>query len=572
MAGSLIRDLTSMKFAMLRNSPRGMRMLGWVLGALAVLGTWALVVLADDAVRAEVAMLALVVWLVGAALGPVTMSGAGVLRPEYFALLPIERRRLALALLATTFPGVASGYVLLACLVIVVPASDSTSPISAVIVAVLGAVLTWVVTLTLSRVVYGLLGAAMRTRLGVEIAAIQFGLMIGALMAGWIAVMAAIQSLPVLLREGVGTAAADMLAWVPSSWALTAALAVPGRPAAVAIWLGALLVLAALLLGAATALLRTDVGGGSAQRRRRPWGSRVLDGRAILPSTSIGAVLGKELRQWWRDPWRSLELRSSIWTGVTIGVFALTAPWMRDYASVAGLVVAFMVALGGVNLYGQDGTAIWLTVVGQREDTVRSDVRGRQLATILLFAVPAVVVSTVFASIVGSFATLPIVAAMLPALFGVASGVSVLMSAVGVSPGVDPRRRVGPNDAGGDLGLQVQVAMWSTGLLVAPTIAAIVGSVAGVIGTTPGTVPWWVIPIGIANGVLGFWGLGRLATVYLRDRLPTVFSQIRYRRNDDEGGGALVAFAHASQKAEDAAREAKEKERRRKVGASNVAE
>ncbi len=569
MAGSLTADLVSMKFALLRNGPRGMRVLGWVVGAVAVLGTWALVLLADPAVRTEVAMLSLVVWLVGAALGPVSMSGAGVLRPEYFALLPIDRRRLALGLLASTFPGVASGYVLLACLVVVVPASASSTPVLAVAVGVVGAVLSWAVALTLSRVVYAVLGAAMRTRLGVEISAIQFGVLIGSMLAGWIAVTAAIQTIPVLLSRGIGADAASVLVWSPSSWALNAATAVPDEVITTALWLAALVLLGAAQVGAAIALLRTDVGGGSARRRRRPVGSHVLHGRPILPTTAVGGVLGKELRQWWRDPWRSLELRTSIWTGITIGVFALTAPWLREYAAVAGLVVAFMVALGGCNLYGQDGTAIWMTVVGQRRDTVRADVRGRQLATILLFAIPACVVALLFSVVVGSFAALPIVAALLPALFGVASGVSVLMSAVGVSPGVDPRRRVGPNDAGGDLGLQVQVAMWGTGLLVAPTLAAVVLGVTGVVGAA-GTVPWWAIAVGVVNGLLGYWVLGLVAIGYLRDRLPTVFGQIRYRRNDDSGGGVLGRFAAASQKAEDAARAAKEKERREKVGASEA--
>jgi ABC-2 type transport system permease protein len=160
---------------------------------------------------------------------------------------------------------------------------------------------------------------------------------------------------------------------------------------------------------------------------------------------------------------------------------------------------------------------------------------------------------------------------MLPALFGAASGISVLLSAVGVSPGVDPRRRVGPNDAGGDLGLQVQVAMWSTVLLVTPTIAAIVLSLTGVLGTA-GAPPWWAVAVGVVNGALAYWLLGRAAIAYLERRLPTVFSQIRYRRFDDDEGGLLVSFAQASQKAEDQARAAKEKERRAKVGARNMGE
>lgn len=567
----MVGVLISMKFAMLRHSPRGMRITGWVVGALLVLGTWASGIGAADGVRSEVVMLLLVLWLVGAAFGPVTMSGAGVLRPEFFALLPLDRRRLALGLLVSTFPGVASGYVLLASLVVLAPAVASDAPAAAVPVALVGGVLTWVLMMTLSRVVYSLLGAAMRTRLGVEISAMQFGLAIGSMFAGWIAVSQAFVTIPSLLRSGVEEDVAAALTWMPSSWAVNAVDAAgSGRAAASLGWLALLVAAVAVLLAAAAVLLRTDVGGASPRRQRRPLGSRVLTGRPLLPSTATGAVVGKELRQWWRDPWRSLELRSAIWTGVVVGVFALAAPWTRDIAPLAGLVVAMMVALGGCNLYGQDGTALWLTIVGQREDTVRADVRGRQIATILLFATPAVVVSAVFTAIVGVGWATPAVAALLPAIFGVASGVSVLMSAIGVSPGVDPRRRVGPNDAGGDLGLQVQVALWSTSVLAAPTVLVVALTLTGAIGDRPGVVPWWVFAVGVLNGALGFWLLGRVAIGYLRDRLPTVFSQIRYRRNDDEGHGVLAGFARTSQRYEDQARAAKEKQRREKVGAGNV--
>lgn len=567
----MVGDLISMKFAMLRNSPRGLRMLGWVVGGLLVAGTWAAAVMAEPAVRAEVVMLLLLMWLVGAALGPVTMSGAGVLRPEFFALLPLDRGRLALGLLVSTFPGVASGYVLLASLVIVVPAATSGAPLQAVPVAIIGGVLTWILAMTLSRVVYGLLGAAMRTRLGVEISALQFGVLIGSLLAGWIVVSQAFATIPVLLRTGVGEQAAGVLRWMPSSWALDAVQTSSSRDSLTSLgWMGLLLVTTAVLLGAAVLLLRTDQGGAGARSRRRPLGSDVLAGRPVLPQTPTGGVVGKEVRQWWRDPWRSLELRSSIWTGVVVGVFALVAPWAREFAPFAGLVVAGMVALGGCNLYGQDGTAIWMTIVGQRRGTVRADVRGRQASTILLFAVPALVVSALFVTLTGSAWAWPLVAAMLPAMFGVASGMSVLMSAIGVSPGVDPRRRVGPNDAGGDLGLQVQVALWGTMVLVSPTIGALVLGMTGQLGGQPGVPPWWGVLVGLANGVLGYWGLGRLAIGYLEHRLPTVFSQIRYRRNDEKGGGPLAWFARSAQKSEDAAREAKEKGRREKVGARNM--
>lgn len=565
----MVGVLISMKFAMLRNSPRGMRIAGWVLGGLLVLGSWAAVVGAADAgVRAEVLMLVGAAWTVGAVLGPVSMSGAGVLRPEHFALLPLDRRRLALGLLAATFPGVASAYVLLVALAVLVLAATSGTAAAAVLVGLLGAVLAWAVALTASRVVYALLGAAMRTRLGVEISAVQFGLIIAGMFAGWVVISQASATVPELLRDGVGPAAAGVLGWLPSSWPVLAVVAAEqGRVLHALGWLGALALVLAVLLLAAAALLRVDLDGGRARTRGRPLGSRVLTGPTLLPTTSLGAVAGKELRQWWRDPWRSLEIRSAIWTGIFVGVFTLTAPWAREFAPLSGLFVAFMIALGGCNLYGQDGSALWLSVVGQRADTVRAEVRGRQLALLLIFAPPTVVVTAALVLLTRAWWAWPVVGAMIPALLGVACGVAVLLSAVGVSPGVDPRRRTGPNDAGGDLGLQIQVAIWSTTALVAPTLAVVVLGVTGALGY--GGVPWWAFGVGALNGVVGYLVLGRLTMTYLQDRLPVVFSQIRYRRRDDDHrrSGLLVRLSRMSQKGEDTAREAKEKEKQERAGA-----
>lgn len=554
----MVGILISMKFAMLRHSPIGMRLAGWVIGGILVIITWAGGLLATDAaVRADVLMVIFVCWFVGAALGPVTMSGAGVLRAEYFTLLPIARRRLALGLLGAVFPGVASGYLLLAGLAIMIPAFAG-SP-AAVMVALPAALLSWAMTIIVSRLIYAALGSAMRTWLGVEIAGLQFGFLIGGLLAGWMVVVQAFRTVPELITYGLADPIGAVLAWLPSSWALNAVQAAAAGDGAGALgWLGALVVATAALLGLAVRLLRPQLDGGTTRRARRPLGSRVLTGRRLLPATELGAVLGKELRQWWRDPWRKLEWRSGIYTGLVIGLFAYLSGSFQLAAPLSGLMIAFMICLSGCNLYGQDGSAAWLTVVGQRPGSVRADVRGRQLAMIILFAVPALIVSVLLIMITGQHWAWPAVIAGLPALTGVASGLAIMISAVAVSPGVDPRRRVGPNDAGGDLSLQANLAIWLTVLLVTPTAAAVI---IGHLALLPWG-PWLAIAVGVINGWLGFWLLGRLTIGYLADRLPTLFARIRYGRNDDGAAAGLIGSLESSaQKAEEAARAAKEKER-----------
>ena len=74
------RILISLKFTLLRNSSKGLRLVGWIFGALFVLGTWLAVIAAssDDA-RGSVLSLAFAGWVLGAALGPVLLSGSGAL-------------------------------------------------------------------------------------------------------------------------------------------------------------------------------------------------------------------------------------------------------------------------------------------------------------------------------------------------------------------------------------------------------------------------------------------------------------------------------------------------------------
>ncbi len=553
--GELVRTLVSMKLTMLRHAPKGQRPLGWVLGAGLVVATWLAALLpSDDDVRAEVLLLVLAAWGVGSALGPVTMSGPGVLRPDQLTLLPVSRSRLASGLLVATFPGIASGYVLLA---VLSPVALAGSPV-AVVVGVLTGVLTWVLMITASRLVFGVLGALMRTRLGVEISALQFGAIIAGMLAGWMVVSTAVRTVPDLLRDGLPDGSVvEVLRALPSSWSVRAVeSASAGDVGGAALWTGALLGLVVVLVGLAALVLRPSLDRSRGGRRRRMLGSRVLTGRALLPDSPLGAVVGKELRQWWRDPWRGLEVRTAVYTGLLTGLLALLSVQYQALAPLAGLVIAFMVCLVACNLYGQDGSAVWLTVVGETASTARDEVLGRRLALLLLFGPPTVVISVLLVLVGGAHWAWPLVLAALPALLGVAVGVAVTISSVAVSPGVDPRRRVGPNDAGGDLGLQAQVAFWGTVVLVLPTAGAIGW------GYASGS-PWLAVPVGLLNGALAWWALGRATTAYVRPRLVGVFMRIRYGIRDDRGAvGALGWLETSSHDYEAKVRRDKEEHRR----------
>ncbi|RMI07073.1 hypothetical protein EBM89_13960 [Cellulomonas triticagri] len=560
--------MIALKFAMLRNSLPGLRAAGWVIGGVLVAVTWAAAVLVpDEGIRRSVLLLVLAGWLVGGMVGPVLMSGAGVLRAEYFALLPLPRRVVARGLLVSVFVSIAAGYVLLAQGSVV--AHAARGGVVPALVGAVGAVLAGAGVIMLSRVVYGLLGAAMQSRLGIQIAGVQFGIMFAAMFTGWMVVSVTVESVAVLLRRGLAEGPVlTVLEALPSSWPLLAAdRAAAGDLGGALLLLGALAALDAVLLAAALALL-VPRPGRTARRRGRPRSPALVAGGGLLPATQTGAVIGKEIRQWRRDPWRALESSTALWTGIVIGTLLLLVDWARPGAAFAGVIVAFVLGLGGCNLYGQDGTAVWQNVVGEDATSVRSDVRGRQWAMLLVFAPRVLAVTVPFVVLSGAWWTVPLVAAAIPAVMGAATGAAVLTSAIGVSPGVDPRRRVGPNDANGNIGLHVWVVILATSVAVAPTVVALVW---GAPRPAPVT-STLVVVVGVLNGLGAAWLLGRVAVAYLAGRLPDVFSRIRYGRLFTDGpdgagadGGLLDWVARTTLRGEVRAREMKQEERDKRL-------
>ncbi|MGP4113629.1 hypothetical protein ACTWP5_22310 [Streptomyces sp. 4N509B] len=540
------RELLGLKFTILGHSSEGTRLARRLCWPAAVAATWAAVLLADgESARHDVLLLLLAVWCAGWMLGPVLASGAGVLRPAFFALMPIERRRLGLALLAASCVGVGPAVTVLSLAALTVHAADVSSAASAsasasasatasstmatpgaIAVALLAVPLSLVLMVALSRLVYALMGSAMGSRLGVTITAIQYGALLAGLTTGWMAVAGVEQGLRTVIEDGLPSeSAARALEASPTSWPVLAVEAAgDGRWGTAAGWLLALAG-AALVLAVLCSLVLTPRLPRHPRRGRRPLGSRVATGRPLLPDTPLGAVTGKELRQWWRDPWRSLELQCAAWISVFLVVIALPSG-NAEILPFAGVAVALMATLCGCNLLGQDGTAFWMTVVGAGPRTVRDDVRGRQAALLILFGPPSVVLTVVFTLLSGAHWAWPLVAATLPALLGAGIGSAVLLSVVAATPGVDPRYRVGPNDAG-DVSYQFWIAMSVTPLLTLPTVALAVA------GHASGTA--WLagaaILVGLANGVLVAWLLGRIAHRRLAARLPETFVRLRYGRS-----------------------------------------
>lgn len=557
------RWLISLKLTMLRHSTPGMRVAGSVIGGALVIVTWAATLNAgSDAARHSVLTLGLLLWGVGTAIGPVLMSGAGTLRPSYFTLLPFGRLALGRGLLVSVYVSIAAG-VVLAALLATGAHAVRLSPVT-LVVAIPGAVLTWVLLVALSRLVYGLLGAAMGSRAGVEIASVQFGLMFAGMFAGWIPVQVAIERTPDFLATGITDAVVTRgLDLSPTSWTVLAVeRAARGDWGGALLLLGGLAVLAAAVIAVTIPLLVPSTEPARRRRGRRR-SARLVAGGGLLPATPTGAVVAKEVRQWSRDAWRMIETQSGVWTGVLIGAFALASEELDAVAAFAGLIITFMVGISACTVYGQDGSAVWLDVVGQDEGSVRADVRGRQWGVVLTVLPKILLVSAVFVLLSQAWWAVPILLAAIPALLGAATGAALIVAAVGVSPGVDPRQRVGPNDAVGNISFHVWISMLLMQVAVLPTGGMLLLHLfAPAVWTAPA-----LVAVGIANGVGAAWALGLVTIGYLDKRLPDLFSRIRYGQVFRAGkprtgwAGALDWFESSTLKGEQQAKELKQKQR-----------
>ncbi|GAA2600276.1 hypothetical protein GCM10010399_33850 [Dactylosporangium fulvum] len=478
--------MAQMKVAVLRHAYRGQRAqtagTGAVLGLLLAAGTVYLAWMDPELLAAGYA-----VWLLGWMLGPVFMGGGDeTLRPEYFALLGLPARRLAVGLLVSAFVGVAPLVSLTALLGLLVT-GIRLGAVNA-LVAVPAMLLQLAVFVLLSKVSVAVVGLALRSRLG----AIASGLLNGT-------ILAALGQIWVFLWAFGETGTPDAVWYLPSAWGL---LAVRGQ------W-WALVALAALvigLLGAWAALLSRRAGATRVSGRGR---------RPITAATANGAVVAKELRTWSRDLVRNHQLAFALAYGVCFAASPLIIGWdgMLPYA---GPIFIVMAAAMAANLYGTDGTALWLTLMTPG----RSDVRGRQLAWLSTQGPIALALTVGLTAVAGG--PWPLVLALLPALLGGAAGLVPLISVYALVPGTDPHRRAGnplrtSEDDGGLTGLAY--------LMLALVVAT--GAPAALAAIWFG---WAGVAVGVGTGALCAWGLGLLAERRLRSHGPELLDTMRTGR------------------------------------------
>jgi ABC-2 type transport system permease protein len=478
--------MARMKVAVMRHSYRGQRAAtagtAAVLGAVLATGTVYLGVLSPDLLAGGLA-----VWLLGWMLGPVFMGGGDeTLRPEYFAMLGLPSRRLATGLLAASFVGVAP-LVSLGALTGLVVAGARIGPVNA-LVAVPAMVLQLAVFVLLSKVSVALVGLALRTRFGAILSGLVNGVLLASMGQIWVFMVA---------FEQTGVPAAVW--YLPSGWGV---LAVRGQ------WwaLAALAALVLLLLGVWAALLSRRAGRSRVSGHGR---------RPIVATTAIGAVVAKELRTWSRDLVRNHQLAFAFAYGAWFAASPLIIGWdgMLPYA---GPIFIVMAAAMAANVYGTDGTALWLTMMIPDA----TDVRGRQFAWTAVQGGIATVLTVVCTAIAGG--PWPLVLALLPALLGGAAGLVPLVSVHALVPATDPHRRSGnplrtSEDEGGLTGLAY--------LMLA--LVAVTGVPACLVALRFG---WVGVPVGLVTGALCYRYFGLLAERHLRTNGPELLDTMRTGR------------------------------------------
>ncbi|GIH68551.1 hypothetical protein [Sphaerimonospora thailandensis] len=502
--------MARMKIAIIRNSMTGQRAglitLGGLLGVALAVGTIALSLTGPELLGPAYA-----VWMLGWILGPVFAGGGDeTIRPEFFAPLGLPPRRLAAGLLAAAFVGIAPVISLLALTGLAV--FGIRQGVAAGLVALPALLLQLVVFVLLSKVAVAVFGLALRSRVSAIAAGLINGMVLALLGQGWVFAVAYSEA------GGVPPVVADVVRAVPSGWGLVAVeSAAAGRWGRVAAALAALALLAVLLLAAWAVLLTRRVG-----RARAATGGR----RPMRATTATGAVLGKETRTWSRDLVRTHQLTFALAYGVFFAAIPLLMGW-DQMLPWAGPIFILMAAAMSANIYGTDGTALWLTLLTPRA----GDVRGRQLAW-LLFVTPVALALTLplTALVDGPW---PLVLSIMFALLGGGAGLVPLVSVYGLVPGIDPHKRGGnplrtTEDDGSATGMMY--AMLALGLLTALP--------AGIVALRYG---WAGVPVGLATGVLCWWGLGALAARRLRGHGPELLHLMRTGRRDT-GAGTMARY------------------------------
>ncbi|MDA1600528.1 hypothetical protein PDL10_08895 [Bacillus cereus] len=518
----MVSVLIQMKLSILKHSMNGGRkvlfIMAGLVGLLLAIGTIILFSFypTEQAISKNILYVTFTIWTVGWILGPILSGGDGILRTEYFVLLPLNPYKLARTLLVVSFIGLGPIVSFIAFIGLLIYAARIS--LYASIVAVPAIILQLIFVVLLSKVIISLMGEAMRSRAGMEIGAMFIGLIIALLNVGWYA-------LPVINRIIFHDTA--ILYMIPSSWTILAVeYASQSNWLLVFVFLSAITIFCWFLLFIWTTLLTRSTVKNSKEVHGKITNKHYKKVVKIFFENKIGAIITKELKSWGNDPQRGRFLRMGIWIGVFYGIIVTIAdiPYLIPWAGVIMIVFTSMFAC---NLYGFDGSALWLTLLTPGAE--RIDVRGRQLAWLIAIGPVAILTTIIFTFTSGLTFVYPWVFAVVPALLGGAVGLIVLFSVVNLIPITDPHRRGrGTIISGDDMNAsKMFITTWLMLLMV--LVTTIPALLVVWLGTSLHIqfIQWLGVPTGVCTGVFLAWLFGHIAYTKLERNGPELLFEMK---------------------------------------------
>ena len=496
--------------------------LGATLGfALAV----ATVVLAflrvPDAARVDLLAVALGLWLVGWVVAP-SFTGGPELTGQYFRLHPVPRSTLTRGLFAAAWTGLPAIVTLVAFGVLIAVAAP-LGP-AALLVALIAMVLTVAVLVIAARLTAIWFAAVSRSRLGAAISSVVTAAIIVVAQHSWLIIIAIV----IHLDTGVPGTLGVVLRALPSSWGLVAVTA-----AGAGAWaLTAAAVAGLVLLGGALYLLWTRV-----------VTSAPIRGAVVRPpQRSRTPALGstrKEVLGWLRNPLRVQDLALAL----AYAIGTCTLPLSVDFGGLLpflGIVTMIMGAATSCNLYGSDGTALWMLLAIPGSE--RGDVRGRQRAWLLVFGGLGVLLTAVGFALHPDPALLPWVLGVFLAVLGAGAGLSVFLSVYAPVPTRDPHTAKHSPAEQGDAAGPAFLAIFLTLLVAAPTVGVLVaGALTGINGLS-----WAGVALGLLTAVLAPALLGAAAIRRLATRGPELLHRMQSGPQPPEAAESAGATTRAA--------------------------
>ncbi len=496
-----------------------------VLGGLlaAAVGFSALNATVDGNPDVVVLVLALL-WLGWILVPALTFTADETLDPRRFQLLPLRHRQLVVGLLAAGAVGVGGIATLAAVSGAAVGAGRASGQLIAGLVALMVVVLLAITCIAWSRAVLTLLADVLGTRRGREIgAALGVALLIGL----WLTPQLLFGGSPIIDGPDIDLAGpAELARWSPGGLGAVGVLAAAdGRLLLAFAAAGGLLVSSVLALALWTfALGRLDRRAPARSTSRRasalypPW-------LAWLPRSRTTAVSVRFLRSLVRDPRvRSQALGQLFLVVPMVAIAGPAGVFVDEYAPLMAAGLAFPFGLMASNQFALDGPALWVHEVTGADG--RADMRGRDLAVVLL-ATPVIMVAAVaLAAVSGGWS-------MLPAALLLAAGVLVLV--LGASNLASVLLPVPVPERGDNL---FGTSATGQGCINTALLLVVYAVVAALI--TPMIVPvvlvepigWrtFAAVLGLGYAVLGGWLFTRGAASYLRTRGPDLLEVIDWRR------------------------------------------